>query len=139
MKCGLFVVLNVVTKKTDLNFGCLIIKVKKRDGIYDKMIAINESRRKKDPNYSIFDLNVGKDLDVTIKRTVDKKLSITITDNDERTALTDDIATGVKWIEDSKTWQDVFKVKQYEYMEILINGGVPIYDREQKCYIDKKR
>jgi len=111
---------------------------KKRDGIYDKMMALNESRRKKDPNYSIFDLNVGKDLDITIKRTVDKKLSITITDNDERTALTDDIATGVKWIEDSKTWQDVFKVKRYEYMEILINGGVPIYDKEQKCYIDKK-
>lgn len=77
-------------------------------------------------------------MDVTIKRTVDKKLSITITDNDERTALTDDVATGVKWIEDSKTWQDVFKVKQYEYMEILINGGVPIYDKEQKCYIDKR-
>lgn len=111
---------------------------KKRDGIYDKMIAINDSRRKKDPNYSIFDLNVGKDLDVTIKRTVDNKLSITITDNDERTPLTDNVEMGISWIENTKTWQDVFKVKQYEYMEILINGGVPIYDKEQKCYVDKK-
>ena len=51
--------------------------------------------------------------------------------------LTEDSEQGKKWINDQKKWYEVYTVKPYEYMSIVIQGGVPVYDKEKGCFIDK--
>jgi hypothetical protein len=116
---------------------------KKGDGIYDKIYSIFQTRNLKGTN--IFDLTNGKDLIVTVTRKMESGKSITsyqITDDDEKTPLStnDDIANA--WIYDKLTWQDVYPVKDYDYLFIAAQGDVPFYSKElgrwaSKAEIDK--
>lgn len=112
-----------------------------KDGPYAKIMNVWKTRmdkaKAKGQINNIFDLNNGKDLDITISRSSDGKNVISIVDSDEKTPLTEDFDLGVKWIEDTKKWSDVYRVKPYEYMEVIVNGGVPVYSKEQGKYIDR--
>lgn len=114
---------------------------KKKDGVYDKIMNIFELRaqsaKRKGNDYSIFDLNNGLDLIVTLSRTSDNKTSIQILDDGVPSKLTDNFELGMKWINDPKKWYDVYTVKPYEYMEIVAMGGVPYFDKEQNKFVDK--
>ena len=115
---------------------------KKKDGVYDKIMNLatrrSESAAKKGNKYSIFDLNNGLDLEVTLTRTSDNKTAIQIIDAGFPSPLSEDFELGEKWIHDSKKWDEVYTVKRYEFMEIIAMGGVPIYNKEQNKYIDKE-
>ncbi len=108
---------------------------KQKDGVYDKIYAIFKKRLEKGKN--IFDVNEGKDLCLSLTKDSTGKTRITITDEDELTPLTDNYDLGLSWINDSKSWTDVYKVKPYEYMSIIIRGGVPVFDKVQQKYVDK--
>ena len=113
-----------------------------KDGAYAKIMGVwnnrwNKAQEKGQVN-NIFDLNNGKDLDITITKSSDGKNVISVVDADEKSPLTDDYEKGMSWIKDSKKWSDVYKVKPYEYMEILCNCGVPVYSKEKGCYVDKE-
>ena len=114
---------------------------KKHDGVYDKIINIfkrrSESAKQKGKECNIFSLTEGKDLEITLSRTSDNKRATAIVDSDEKTPLSENIDLANKWIEDAKKWDDVFKVKPYDYMKIVLNGKVPIYDKDKKCYVEK--
>jgi hypothetical protein len=109
---------------------------KKKDGVYDKIFAIFKKRLEKGKN--IFDLKEGKDLCLTLSKDSMGRTSITITDDDEYTALTDNIEQGVAWISDTKKWNDVYTVKNYDFMSIIVQGGIPHYDKAKGTYVDKK-
>ena len=96
-----------------------------------------EAAAKKGNKYSIFDLNNGLDLDVTLTRTSDNKTTVQIIDAGIPSPLSEDFELGEKWIHDSKQWNEVYTVKPYEYMEIIAMGGVPVYSKEENKYIDK--
>lgn len=108
---------------------------KNKDGVYDKIFAIFKKRLEKGKN--IFDVNEGKDLTLTLTKDVLGKTRINITDDDDLTPLTEDTELGLSWINDPKKWTDVYKVKPYDYMSIVLNGGVPVYDKELKKFVDK--
>lgn len=112
-----------------------------KDGAYAKIMALWTARWKKGQEKgvinNIFDLNNGKDIDVTVKRSSDGKSVFSVVDSDERTPLTNDFEQGLSWINDSKKWSDVYKVKPFEYMEIIACGGVPVFDKEKNKYVDK--
>ena len=42
------------------------------------------------------------------------------------------------WINDPKQWNEVYTVKPYEYMAIVVNGGVPVFDKNQNKYVDSQ-
>lgn len=112
-----------------------------KDGAYAKIIALWTARWKKGQERgtvnNIFDLNEGKDIDVTVKRSADGKSVFSVVDSDERTPLTTDFDQGMAWINDPKKWSDVYKVKPVDYMEIIACGGVPVFDKEKNKYVDK--
>lgn len=114
---------------------------KKKDGVYDKIMNIAtqraESAKKKGNIYSIFDLNNGMDLIITLSRTTDNKTNIQVLDEGMPSPLSTDVEQGMAWINDSKKWTDVYTVKNYEYMRIIAMGGVPFYDKEKGHYVDK--
>lgn len=114
---------------------------KKKDGAYDKIMNIANQRTasaaRKGNKYSIFDLENGMDLIVTLTRTNDGKTNIQVIDDGSPSPLTEDRELGIKWINDSKKWYEVYTVKPYEYMSIVIQGGVPVYDKEKGHFVDK--
>ena len=114
---------------------------KKKDGVYDKIMNLANRRAasaaKKGNVYSIFDLNNGLDLDITLTKTSDGKTTIQVLDAGSPSPLTDDFDLGMKWIQDEKKWYEVYTVKSYDYMAIIAMGGVPIFSKEFNKYVDK--
>ena len=114
---------------------------KKKDGVYDKIMNLakirSEAAARKGNTYSIFDLNNGLDLIVTLTKTADNKTSIQIVDDGFPSPLTDDYELGMSWINDGKQWSDVYTVKPYDYMSIIAMGGVPIFNKDMNKYVDK--
>lgn len=114
---------------------------KTKDGAYDKIMNIANQRTasaaKKGNKYSIFDLENGMDLVITLSKRKDGKTNIQILDDGMPSPLTENSELGIKWINDPKQWYEVYTVKPYDYMSIVIQGGVPIYDKEKGCFVDK--
>lgn len=115
---------------------------KKKDGVYDKIMNLAtrraESAAKKGNKYSIFDLNNGLDLDITLTKTSDGKTTVQVLDVGTPSPLSEDFELGEKWINDSKQWDEVYTVKPYEYMEVVAMGGIPVFNKEANKYVDKE-
>ena len=114
---------------------------KRHDGVYDKIFNLFKQRfdsaKEKGKVNNIFDIYEGKDLILTITRSADNKTIFQVTDDEDKTPITEDEALLEKWICDPKKWTDVYPVKTYEYMSVVINGGIPIFDMESGKYVDK--
>lgn len=108
---------------------------RQKDGVYDKIFAIFKKRHEKGKN--IFDVNEGKDLCLTLAKDSLGKTRITITDDDDWTPLTDNVELGNSWINDPKRWDEVYTTKSYDYMSIVVQNGVPVFDKEKNTYVDK--
>lgn len=121
------------------------------NGIYDKLMALYQTRKEEakedgEDNYSIFDLYNGKDIIVTATKSMipdgfggtKEKVAYNITDSGNRKPLTKDIEKGNTWLTDTKTWKDVYSNKTADYLEIVANGKVPVYDKEEKKFVEKK-
>lgn len=112
----------------------------KKDGVYDKILNIYFERKKaaekKGKTSNIFDLNEGKDLIITLTKDDNGKTVTKIVDDEDKTPLTESYEQGTAWINDPKQWTEVYTVKPYEYMEIVVKGGVPVFDKNQNKYVD---
>lgn len=111
---------------------------KKNDGVFDKIYNIFQKRLNAPKPCNIFDLNDGKDLEITLERNSLNKTVINVIDSGERTPLSENYDEALAWINNPKKWNEVYTVKPYDYMSILVEGGVPIYNREKKVYMDKE-
>lgn len=114
---------------------------RKKDGVYDKIINLFNERweeaKAAGKTYNIFDLNNGKDLTINLSKDSNNKTVTQITDSSFMTPLSDNYEQAKAWIEDPKKWEDVYTVKPYDYMAIVVQGGIPIFDKEQNKYVDK--
>lgn len=113
----------------------------KKQGIYDQMMSIYKTRHddalEDGEDFNIFDLNNGHDLKVEVSRGSDGKLTYKVVDSVKRIPLTKNVEQGLSWINDTKTWEDVFTFKPYDYMKIIVQGGVPFFNKETNTYVAK--
>ena len=113
---------------------------KSQKGVYNDIMNIYFERKKaaekKGKTSNIFDLNDGKDLIINLSKDENGKTVTKVVDDDERTPLTESYEQGTAWINDPKQWTEVYTVKPYEYMEIVVKGGVPVFDKTQNKYVD---
>lgn len=120
------------------------------DGIYDKLMTLHKARMEEaaedgEEGYSIFDLYNGKDIIVTVTKSkipdgfggMKDKLSYNITDSGNRKPLTKDIEKGNAWLTDEKTWKDVYSNKTADYLELVVNGKIPVYNRDEGRFVEK--
>lgn len=114
---------------------------KKNDGVYNKIMNIFSRRldaaKANNKISNIFDLNEGKDLSITLTKDSNNKNVINVIDDDDKTPLSTDFDLAVSWINDTKKWSDVYTLKNYDYMSIIVGGGIPVYDKVLMKYIDK--
>ena len=112
---------------------------RKGDGIYDKIINIylqrKEAAERRGKECNIFDLNEGKDLIITLSKDTNGKTVTKIVDDDEKSPLSEDFEQGMSWINNEKTWDQVYTVKPYNFMSIIVQGETPVWDKEKACYV----
>lgn len=92
---------------------------------------------------NILDIRSGKDLKVTISYAADngqgaKRTAVKIVDCGKSKPLSTDEAQIDAWVNDSKKWSDVFSIKPYEYLKIVIDGQVPFFDKAQNKWVTRE-
>ena len=94
-----------------------------------------EAAEKKGKVENILDIYDGRDLIITI--TEGSTSAPIVTDDGDRSPLSENEELMKKWIYDSKKWQDVFTCKPYEYLNLVAQMKTPWFDRENNVWVDK--
>ena len=116
------------------------------NGIYDQLMSLYDIRNKESMDatgepYNIFDLNNGKDIVISLSQdpNSDKKNKVSIKINDAgfATPLSKDKLQFESWINDPKVWSDMYASKTADYLQIVADGEIPFYDKENRKWIAK--
>ena len=94
-------------------------------------------------NYNIFDLHNGHDIVLTLTKSTNEnvkteKTEITISDASRETPLSQDENQIEEWVNDPKDWRDMYSCKDFHYLEIVADGGIPVYSPELNQYVVKE-
>ena len=117
-----------------------------KDGsdVYHKIMSLYETRyeesvREGDEPENILDLYKGKDLKLTITASDDdeNRTNVDVMDCGKNKPLSPDNSLISKWVNDPKKWSDVFTIKPYGYLDVILKGKVPFFDKESKTWIEK--
>lgn len=103
----------------------------KKDGSYDKIMSAIE-----DSGHDITDATSGRDLIVTIKEGTQGN-AITIGYALESTPLTTDETNLETWTSDIRTWEDVYSLRNYEYLAIVVKNEIPMWSKEENKWVAK--
>jgi hypothetical protein len=119
-------------------------------GIYDILMALYETRKQEakedgEEDYSIFDLYNGKDIIINVSKSLipdgfggmKETIAYNITDSGNRKPLSKDIDKANAWLNDPKTWKDVYSLKSADYLELVVNGKIPVFSKEKGTYVEK--
>lgn len=104
-------------------------------GCYDKLMTIYENRKNESLEscgepFNVFDLINGKDFNITL--TYDKSkgtTNIEIIDAGMPSPLSRDTNQALAWINDTKSWNDIYASKPFSYIQIIADGNIPVYDK----------
>lgn len=89
-------------------------------------------------NYNIFDLNEGKDLILRITPALSGRgVAINVTDAGRKSPLSPDVETANSWINDSKVWKNMYGIKNANYLSIIAENQVPVWDKSLGKYVAK--
>lgn len=106
----------------------------RKTGIMDKIHGLLSSL-KKDKDFS--SAEAGRDLSITINRDQNNKPVVSTIVAQDVSPLTEDKDLSATWLGDTRVWEDVYSVRTYDYLEIIVKGGVPAWDKEAKKFVDK--
>jgi hypothetical protein len=109
-------------------------------GIMDKIAPMIKRLNEKNPGSGAFynPNSTGRDLVINIVRDLSKGYTkVSQIMFDEPNALSNDSNLVNEWLNDPLTWKELYKKKSLEYLEIVAQGGEPIWDSESKKFIAK--
>lgn len=122
----------------------------KGEGVYDKLMSLYNTRKQEsiddgEGEYNIFDLYNGKDIIINISKSqipdgrggVRDLIAYNITDSGNRKPLSKDVELANKWLNDDKKWSDVYGVKSADFIKVVANGGVPVFNSEFGCFVER--
>lgn len=108
----------------------------KKEGILDKIMATAKLLGE-----DITNAETGRDLILNIVRVKNPRGGTYPTVNSvqafDKTPLSQDAELAMSWAKDPKTWQDVYSVKGYDYLKIVVLGKVPMWDKKQEKFVPK--
>jgi hypothetical protein len=103
-----------------------------KNGNYDKIMdAIVNAE------HDITDPETGRDLNITIKRNATGS-AVTILGANSASVLTSDEEQLSKWTSDVRTWEDVYSLRNYDYLAIIVKGDTPVWGKEEGRWIAKE-
>ncbi len=99
----------------------------KNAGTWDKInAAFAVLPKTEDP----FSSTLGRDMIVSISRDGKNSVVTGINFDMVQTPLSEDATQIEAWKSDDRTWEDVYSVKPYDYNEIIVRGGVPVWKKD---------
>ena len=104
----------------------------RKEGIYDKIIGVLNAIKK-----DVTNAETGRDLLLTINRNMNNIPVVSAVASLDPSALSEDQELKDLWLADARTWEDVYSVRTYDYLEIIVRGGIPVWDKEEKKFVDK--
>jgi hypothetical protein len=104
----------------------------RKEGIYDKIIGVVNAIKK-----DITNAETGRDLVLTINRNQNNVPVVSAVASLDPSPLSEDATFAAEWLADARTWEDVYSVRTYDYLEIIVKGGTPVWDKEKKGFVDK--
>lgn len=104
----------------------------RKEGIYDKIIGVLNAIKK-----DVTNAETGRDLLLTINRNQNGIPVVSAVASLDPSTLSENQDLQTEWLEDVRTWEDVYSVRTYDYLEIIVKGGVPVWDKDEKKFVDK--
>ena len=104
----------------------------RKEGIYDKIIGVLNAIKK-----DVTNAETGRDLLLTINRNMNNIPVVSAVASLDPSALSEDQELKDLWLADARTWEDVYSVRTYDYLENIVRGGIPVWDKEEKKFVDK--
>lgn len=106
----------------------------RKEGIFDKIFGVLSAVKK-----DVTNAETGRDLMLTINRNpTTKALTVSSVSHLDPTPLSTDAAQLAEWTSDARTWKDVYAIKSYDYLELLVRGESPVWDKEAKKFVAKE-
>jgi len=103
----------------------------KKEGNLDKIQAVIRAIKK-----DITNPEIGRDLSLTINKNDDITVVSGVASLDP-SPLSEDPKQAAEWMADDRTWRSVYAEKNYDYLLIVVKGGVPVWDKTANCFVDK--
>lgn len=104
----------------------------RKQGILDKIFGVLKA-----VNKDITHPETGRDLLVIISRDQNKRPVVQSIQHVDPSPLSENAEEAKEWLADARTWEDVYSVKPYQYLEIIVKGGIPEWNKEAKQFVDK--
>lgn len=107
----------------------------RKEGIFDKIHGVLTALK---TNKDITNPQTGRDLSISINRNQNNVPVVSAIVALDSTPLSEDAEQAEKWLGDARTWEDVYSVRTYDYLEIIVKGGIPVWDKDEKKFVDKE-
>ena len=105
----------------------------KSDGTLDKLIKCIDAVK-----HDIVDPETGRDVNIEIGR---NQFGIPVVNGItyplESTKLSEDSNLVDTWVSDDRTWEDVYSVRDYNYLAIVVRGDIPVWSKEKENFVGK--
>lgn len=88
--------------------------------------------------HDITDPETGRDLIINIAR---NQFGIPVVQSVnyplETSKLSEDSAEAAVWLADNRTWRDVYSLRNYDYLKLVVRGEIPAWSKEQEKWVAK--
>lgn len=104
-----------------------------KGGVYDKLYAMITALKK-----DVTSPETGRDIVITISRNQNNVPIVSGIQALDASPLSEDQTKLNEWLGDTRTWEDVYSVRTYDYLEIIVRGYTPVWDKEEKRFVAKE-
>ncbi len=89
--------------------------------------------------HDITDPKTGRDLIINIARNqFNVPVVQSVTYPLESTPLSSDENEASVWVNDTRTWRDVYSIRNYDYLKIVVRNETPVWSKEQEKFVSKE-
>lgn len=103
-----------------------------KKGVLDKIYGVISAIKK-----DITSSETGRDLVLTINRGAKNEIVISSIVSLDASPLSTDTTKLANWTSDMRTWEDVYSVKGYDFLSLIVRGETPVWDKKQNKFVAK--
>ena len=104
----------------------------RKEGVYDKIFSAWSALKK-----DITDPETGRDLVITLNRNQNDVPVVSGIQALDSSPLSENAAQMAEWSSDERTWEDVYSVRNYDYLYLIVKGETPVWDKDEKRWVAK--
>ncbi len=104
----------------------------KKKGLYDSIISMFKMTK-----CDMSDPDEGRDIDIHIGRNDDGYATIMNMQYGAVSKLSEDEDQVEEWLNHELTWKDVYAQKSFDYLQIIVTNGKPVWDESKQKFVDE--